>query len=270
MSNDNNEIKLDETPSSQPSSKLDISDLNSTNNQVIPLDSKIKYDNIDDKVKISKIDNNSIEGAPQSVEVLPTLTTQIKTEGPIISSKAEGTLNEPILVTLKRDFLNIWYKILFVLNPFLAIKTKNYHIVQWDLWGPLVFNIILSTTTTIESGKNMYPLVFSVFWIGTVAIFFNGKMLDCKLSLFSYGCLLGYSLVPLVVISIPFAFFNFYFILRVILILLCGSWSIFVSLKFIKSKIVEGRTFLMMYPIGLFFLFFIGFLITNHIQEEKK
>ena len=149
MSNDNNEIKLDETPSSQPSSKLDISDLNSTNNQVIPLDSKIKYDNIDDKVKISKIDNNSIEGAPQSVEVLPTLTTQIKTEGPIISSKAEGTLNEPIIVTLKRDFLNIWYKILFVLNPFLAIKTKNYHIVQWDLWGPLVFNIILSTTTTI-------------------------------------------------------------------------------------------------------------------------
>ena len=181
-----------------------------------------------------------------------------------------GTLNEPILSTLKRDLLNIWFKMTFVLNPFADQSKKNYHIAQWDLWGPLIFTTIFSLTTSIEAGEFQFVLIFSVFWLGTVMIYFNGIMIGVKLSFCSYGCLLGYSLVPLVIASIPLSIINFHIVVEFMIVLVFGIWSIYVSLRFMKTKITMEKMFLVMYPICLFFIFFMGFFLTNHEVEKEE
>ena len=268
MSKEQNEIKLDDSSHnrSENSIKLDVSDLNNTNNQEEPLDSKIRYNSSFS----SKNDEPPKPIQEQKVDVLPTLSNQIKTEESMVPPYFHGTLNEPILSTLKRDLLNIWFKMTFVLNPFADQSKKNYHIAQWDLWGPLIFTTIFSLTTSIEAGEFQFVLIFSVFWLGTVMIYFNGIMIGVKLSFCSYGCLLGYSLVPLVIASIPLSIINFHIVVEFMIVLVFGIWSIYVSLRFMKTKITMEKMFLVMYPICLFFIFFMGFLLTNHEVEKEE
>ena len=267
MSKEQNKIKLDDNSHNptETSVKLDVSDLNNSNNQVEPLDSKIRYTS-------SLSSKNDAPPKPiqeQNVDVLPTLSNQIKTEESMLPPYVHGTLNEPIISTLKRDLLNIWYKMTFVLNPFADQRKKNYHIAQWDLWGPLIFTTIFSLTTSIEAGEFEFVLVFAVFWLGTVMIYFNGIMIGITLSFCSYGCLLGYSLVPLVIASIPFSIFDFNIVIKFLMVLVFGVWSMYVSLRFMKAKVKMEKMFLVMYPICLFYLFFMGFLLTNHEVEKK-
>ena len=264
MSKEQNEIKLDDNSHNftETSIKLDVSDLNNSNNQVEPLDSKIRYTSS----LSSKNDEPPKPILEQNVDVL---SSQIKTEESMLPPYVHGTLNEPIISTLKRDLLNIWYKMTFVLNPFADQRKKKYHIAQWDLWGPLIFTTIFSLTTSIEAGKFEFVLVFAVFWLGTVMIYFNGIMIGITLSFCSYGCLLGYSLVPLVIASIPFSIFDFNIVIKFLMVLVFGVWSMYVSLRFMKAKVKMEKMFLVMYPICLFYLFFMGFLLTNHEVEKK-
>jgi hypothetical protein len=52
------------------------------------------------------------------------------------------TLDEPVSQTLKRDLLRILHKLEYVLIPrFNADKSKDLQ--NWDLWGPLLFCLIL-------------------------------------------------------------------------------------------------------------------------------
>ena len=95
--------------------------MENTNNQEEPLDSKIRYNS-------SLSSKNEEPPKPiqeQKVDVLPTLSNQIKTEESMVPPYFHGTLNEPILSTLKRDLLNIWYKMPFVLNPFADQRKKK-------------------------------------------------------------------------------------------------------------------------------------------------
>ena len=73
-----NEIKLDDSyhNRSENSIKLDVSDLNNTNNQEEPLDSKLRYNSS----LSSKNDEPPKPIQEQKVDVLPTLSNQIKTE----------------------------------------------------------------------------------------------------------------------------------------------------------------------------------------------
>ena len=57
------------------------------------------------------------------------------------SHHIEGTLNEQISTTLKRDLVNIWMKLRMVLNP----KMDKENILrEWDLWGPLLLCLLLA------------------------------------------------------------------------------------------------------------------------------
>ena len=154
-------------------------------------------------------------------------------------------------------------KMKFVINPLSSLKQQEKHIIQWDLWGPLLFNIILSITSSFQSNSNQFVMVFALFWIGGVLVYLNGLMLGTKLSLFSYWCLLGYGLVPYVIASIPLALFNVNIVLRFIAVLLFALWAFVISMKILRTRIETKRTFLIMYPVGLFYAFFIGLLVIN-------
>ena len=270
MLKEQNEIKLDDNSHNptENSIKLDVSDLNNTNNQEEPLDSKIRYSS-------SLSSKNSEPPKPiqeQNVDVLPTLSSQIKTEESMLSPYFQGTLNEPILSTLKRDLLNIWYKMTFVLNPFADQRKKNYHIAQWDLWGPLMFNILLASTLSINSKNkgDMFVLIFMIFWVGSFFIYLNGNLLGAKLGMFNIMCLIGYCMVPLNFCSIIFALGTFHEFLRIIIIVFCCSWSSYSSIGFVKSLVPEDKRTLLIYPIILEYLFLSGVILMTRDIKPKS
>ena len=241
-----NEVKLDETPnniSEGNTNKLELSGFDTNeNNQKIELNPE--KEEIEKEVTIKDKISEKIK--------FPDLNSKITNNEVIV----HHTLNESILTSLLRDLLKIILKIKFVLNPFSKNDILNKEILDWDLWGPLIFTILLSFFQTSIHKQNQFMLIFFIFWIGAFVIYLNGRMIGCKLSYYCFSCLLGYSLVPFIIFSIPMVFFKVHLFFKLIFSLISVFWSSYVSFGFIKGKVDNNKIFLMMYPIGMFFIFF--------------
>ena len=252
-----NEIKLD---SSYDNNKIDFSDFDNENNN----DQNLELNKSPEKnVKISSeykinLDKQTEISAVNSNDIKPESNINYQTSISIYGT----TLKEHICTSIWRDLHLIIIKVFFVLNPFNSSSTIIKQVNQWDLWGPLIFTIILSFTNSIEKNSNRFVLIFTFFWVGSFIIFLNSYFLDNKISVFHYMCLLGYSLVPFVLMSILFLL-NIYYILKILFGILALVWSLFVTFKFIKNKIDEKKFFLNMYPISLFFIFFFYLLVLK-------
>ena len=179
----------------------------------------------------------------------------------------KDTINEPILTTLFRDLFLIYTKLKFVMNPFLSIEAKSYHIKQWDLWGPLLFNLFLACTLAINSNDKgqVVILTFSIFWIGSLLVYLNANFLGVKLSIFQIYCFFGYCLFPLNIVAILFSFTRFNDLLRFIIIGVACSWAIYSASSFLKYLSSPEQRYLVLYPAFLLYLY-ISWLIfaTKH------
>ena len=88
----------------------------------------------------------------------------IKNE-PKIEINNNSTLNESVYTTINRDFYLIYIKLKYVINPFISREKKYSQIRQWDLWGPLILNLILACTLTFNTKdkSQITTLIFIIF-----------------------------------------------------------------------------------------------------------
>ena len=230
-----NEVKLDETPSNISegnNNKLDLSEFDTNeNNQKIDLNPE--KEDIEKEVPIKDKFTN------EKITKLPDLNSKITNNEVIV----HNTLNESILTSLLRDLLKIIYKIKFVLNPFSKSDILNKEILDWDLWGPLIFTILLSFFQTSIHKENQFMLIFFIFWIGAFIIYLNGRMIGCKLSYYCYSCLLGYSLVPFIIFSIPMVLFKVHRFFKFFFLLFLLFGVIILVLLLLKEKLKEIKFF---------------------------
>lgn len=184
----------------------------------------------------------------------------------------KGTLNEPVSDTLKRDLLRIGIKMYSVLNPFSDSQNRPMLLMQWDLWGPLIFTILLSLTLSIVSQKingEMFVLVFVIVWAGSFLIYLNGNLLGAKLGMFHIMCMIGYCMVPLNFCSIIFALGTFHEMLRLLIVAFCCAWASYSSIGFVKSCVPEDKRLLMIYPVILEYLFLSGVILMTRAKPAK-
>lgn len=99
------------------------------------------------------------------------------------SIEGKSTLNESVWTTLYRDFYRIFIKLKYTLNPFLKNEDKKYLIYDWDLWGPLLFSLILSIILAFNSidKSGDLILVFGVVWMGSIVLYLNANFLGSSL-----------------------------------------------------------------------------------------
>ena len=176
----------------------------------------------------------------------------------------QGTLDESVYATVSRDFSMIYNKLKYVINPFISREMKYNHIRQWDLWGPLLLNLILASTlalNTKEKGQ-ITSLIFIIFWLGGVAIYLNNYFLEVKASIFQIFCLLGYCLFPLNIAAIIVTIINSYDIIRLIVVGFTCFWSIYSSSDYLKIMINQDQRYLVLYPFILFYLYISWFIFS--------
>ena len=177
----------------------------------------------------------------------------------------KNTLNEPITDTILRDLNSIYFKLKFVINPFINQNIKSKHIKQWDLWGPLLFTILLSSTLAFRSTQksNTFSLVFIVFWLGSFLIYLNANLLEIKISIFQIFCLLGYCLFPLNLSALILSIFNAFEIIRIFVVLFGCFWACFSMRGFLINSANENNRTLVLYPAILFYLFISVTILMN-------
>ncbi|XP_015259739.1 PREDICTED: protein YIPF5-like [Cyprinodon variegatus] len=158
----------------------------------------------------------------------------------------------PLLVELGIDFDHMWQKTLTVLNP---LKPADGSIMnETDLTGPILFCIALGVTLMM-AGKVHFGYVYGISAIACIGMYI---LLSLMSSLaVSYGCVasvLGYCLLPIVVLSTFAVFFSLQGFLGTVLALLAICWCSFSASKiFISTLAMQEQQMLVFYPCSLLY-----------------
>lgn len=163
---------------------------------------------------------------------------------------------------------------------------------DWDLWGPLIFCLLLSLLLSWQAKPDQRDVVFSgvfaIVWIGEAVVTLQIKLLGGNMYAFSsfpspsifstssprYGTscsftkndthfssfaqsvsIIGYTLFPLVIAALLSAL-NLYTIARIPVYILLVAWSMAAGVSILGgSGVVKNRVGLAVYPL---FTFYVG------------
>ncbi|KAF2774531.1 Yip1-domain-containing protein [Teratosphaeria nubilosa] len=130
---------------------------------------------------------------------------------------------------------------------------------DWDLWGPLLFSLLLSFLLSLNARDDQRSFVFSgVFatvWIAEAIVTLQIKLLGGNISFFQSVCIIGYTLFPLVIASLLSAL-HVPTIVRIPVYSVLGLWSLAAGVSILGgSGVVKNRVALAVYPL---FVFYVG------------
>ncbi|XP_006021794.1 protein YIPF7 [Alligator sinensis] len=169
-------------------------------------------------------------------------------------SNSSGSFDEepPLLEELGINFDHIWQKTLTVLNP---MKPADGSIMnETDMTGPTVFCLTLGATLLL-AGKDHFRYVYGMSAIGCLGI--HALLNLMSIAGVSYGCVasvLGYCLLPMVILSSCAIFFSLQGILGTLLALIIIGWcSLSASKIFTSALAMERQQLLVAYPCALFY-----------------
>ncbi|KAM7162514.1 protein YIPF5 [Trachemys scripta elegans] len=158
----------------------------------------------------------------------------------------------PLLEELGINFDHIWQKTLTVLHP---LKVADGSIMnETDLAGPMVFCLAFGATLLLV-GKIQFGYVYGISAIGCLGMF-------CLLNLMSmtgvsFGCVasvLGYCLLPMILLSSFAVIFSLQGMMGIILTAGIIGWCSFSASKiFISALAMEGQQLLVAYPCALLY-----------------
>ncbi|XP_063315995.1 protein YIPF7 [Pelobates fuscus] len=176
---------------------------------------------------------------------------------PYLSEHSEHFDNEPpLLEELGINFEHIWQKTLTVLNPW---KPADGNIMnETDLTGPMLFCFALGSTLLL-AGKIHFGYVYTMSILGCLGI--HALLNLMSIPGVSYGCVasvLGYCLLPLVILSSFAILYSLQGIVGTVLAAAVIGWCSFSASKiFITTLAMEGQQFLVAYPCALLYGLFV-------------
>ncbi|PGH30059.1 hypothetical protein GX50_07162 [[Emmonsia] crescens] len=129
---------------------------------------------------------------------------------------------------------------------------------DWDLWGPLIFCLLLSMFLSMRAQGDQASLVFSgvfcIVWIGEAVVTMQIKLLGGNISFFQSVCIIGYTLFPLVIASLLSAL-GLPTIARIPVYLVLIAWSLAAGVSILGgSGVVKNRVVIAVYPLLVFYI----------------
>jgi hypothetical protein len=160
----------------------------------------------------------------------------------------------PLLEELGINFDHIFKKTKLVLNPF---TTPDLTILDdVDLAGPLVFCLAFATSLLLL-GKIHFGYVYGIVTLGTVGMYSLLNLMtspDKPCSGLFVTSVLGYCLLPMVILSFSSFLFKLHGFIGMIITLIFIFWcSISASKLFSTSLAMIGQQLLVAYPCALFY-----------------
>ncbi|XP_065153201.1 protein YIPF5 [Paramisgurnus dabryanus] len=158
----------------------------------------------------------------------------------------------PLLEELGINFDHIWQKTLTVLNP---LKPADGSIMnETDLTGPILFCVALGSTL-LMAGKAHFGYVYGISALGCVGIYMLlNLMSSCSISCGSVASVLGYCLLPMVVLSTFAVVCSLQGLLGTLLALFVIGWcSLSASKIFTSTLDMAGQQLLVAYPCALLY-----------------
>ncbi|ORY58248.1 uncharacterized protein BCR38DRAFT_78857 [Pseudomassariella vexata] len=130
---------------------------------------------------------------------------------------------------------------------------------DWDMWGPLIFCLLLSLLLSFRAKDDQKDVVFSgvfaMVWIGEAVVTLQIKLLGGNISFAQSVCIIGYTLFPLVIAAMLSAI-GIGPVPRVPIYILLVAWSLAAGVSILGgSGVVKNRVGIAVYPL---FVFYVG------------
>ncbi|EGG15312.1 Yip1 domain-containing protein [Cavenderia fasciculata] len=158
----------------------------------------------------------------------------------------------PLLEELGINFDHIRSKTLSVLNPF---KKIDSHIMDdTDLGGPIFFDLVLGFSS-LMSGKVQFGYIYGLGLIGCLAMYVVlNLMSENGIDMYRVVSVLGYCLLPVVILSFVRLIIDLTGMVGYGLIFLAIFWSTYSASKmFVKTLTMIDQRILVAYPVGLLY-----------------
>ncbi|KAG2017782.1 hypothetical protein CC2G_007263 [Coprinopsis cinerea AmutBmut pab1-1] len=137
------------------------------------------------------------------------------------------TLDEPVSKTIARDLFSIYTKLVQVLYP--RRSSGREVLREWDLWGPLIFclllGIMLSVNAPADQRMGVFTSVIVICSLGALAVTVQAKLLGGRVSFFQGLCVIGYCIAPLDIAALISTFVRVIYV-RGPVALLAWAWCI--------------------------------------------
>jgi protein YIPF6 len=167
-----------------------------------------------------------------------------------------ATLDEPVSATLLRDAKRVGVKLTHVLVPRVwklgaaaDAETRARSVKDWDLWGPLVFCLMLSAMM-----PNRAADLFVLVWGGAAVVTVNSQLLRGEITFFQSVGVLGYCVFPLMAAAVLRPFLKAVSTIAwLVVVLIALVWCIVASVGFLSSMVPVDRRALSVYPVVLFY-----------------
>ncbi|KAH8583935.1 YIP1 like transporter GTpase interacting factor having 5 transmembrane domain [Cryptosporidium sp. chipmunk genotype I] len=177
-----------------------------------------------------------------------------------------GTLNEPIMKTVKRDVFLIYNKLHYFITAGKNEFDRAYNLkmlYNWDLWGPCIILLVLSSSLYIKAPVESKDKIFSVLHFfsiyGAIAVALNAQILGINCSFFAIISMVGYCIFPFTVISLISLIIPYFFVKLIFTIISITHIYRIIQIS-INEIAPEEKRILILYPISLF-LFSVAFLV---------
>ncbi|ERS97922.1 uncharacterized protein SPSK_03483 [Sporothrix schenckii 1099-18] len=147
-----------------------------------------------------------------------------------------------------------------MLDPESLLRQSNMTpgLRDWDLWGPLVFCLLLSMLLSFNAREKQRELVFSgvfaMVWIGEAVVTLQIKLLGGNISFAQSVCIIGYTLFPLVIAALLSAL-SLPTVARIPVYLVLVVWAMAAGVSILGgSGVVKNRVGIAVYPLFVFYL----------------
>lgn len=254
-------------------------------------------DDLDDPLQ-STSDRAPLTGNIQQSDNANTRSYLTNTIGGEDRRAPTNTIDETVWETLSRDLLAIWEKMKQVLYPKYLLgglmqqgggigaaergeadgfgggirnlvgRWPDADVIlqggmseglqDWDLWGPLIFCLLLSLFLSRGAKDSQKDLVFSgifaMVWIGEAVVTLQIKLLGGNIAFFQSVSIIGYTLFPLVIAALLSAF-GIPMIARLPVYLVLVAWSLAAGISIMGgSGVVRNRVGVAVYPLLVFYI----------------
>lgn len=180
------------------------------------------------------------------------------TQGLLAAFGTSGYSEEPpLLEELGINFQHIKSKTLAVLNPFNKSITSDI-MADSDLAGPILF-VLLFGTLLLLAGKVQFGYIYGVGLFGTISLHYLFKYMsnDVQLDLVRSASVIGYCLLPLVLISVVGVVISLDNLMGYIMSGIAVLWCTYSASGFYVATLkLHNVRPLIAYPLGMFYTVF--------------
>ncbi|XP_014677585.1 PREDICTED: protein YIPF4-like [Priapulus caudatus] len=164
----------------------------------------------------------------------------------------------PLLEELDIDLKEIFYKLRCVLIPFPFAGFKHQVVKDSpDFWGPLLV-VLLYSLVSLYGQFRVVSWIITIWVFGSIIIFLLARVLGGEVNYSQCLGVIGYSLLPLVIIASLLPFVASYAIIAMLLKIVGVTWASYSAGSLLCGAELQHKRLLLLYPVLLLYIYFLS------------